>query len=215
MSIIRELTELGKEMVQKGLVVGPGGNISGREGNRAYLSPSGFDLDQIKTRDWSIVDLKREKQISGPRPTCEVEMHVRILRARPDVRLVCHAHPATTVGIISAGKKILPLTPDFVALVDRVEYLPYIIPAGHKLAVAVQKAFKKGVNVVCLRNHGAITVGQSARETLTRMIVLEDHAQTMVAAAVTGRPRALTARQCGDIRALDAETYRKKLQAKG
>jgi L-fuculose-phosphate aldolase len=215
MSIIKELTELGKEMVRKGLVVGPGGNISGRDGNHAYLSPSGFDLDQIKPRDWSVIDLKREKQIRGPRPTCEVEMHMRILQARPEIRLICHAHPATTVGIISAGKEVLPLTPDFVALVDRVEYLPYIIPAGHELAVAAQKAFRKGVNVVCLRNHGAITVGRTARETLTRMIVLEDHAQSMVAAAIVGRPRALNAKQRKAILALDAETYRKKLQAGG
>lgn len=180
-----------------------------------YLSPTGYDVDRIKPNEWSVIDLEREKQFRGLKPTCEVEMHLRIFNARPDVRLVCRAHPATTVGIISAGRKILPLTPDFVALVGRVGYLPYVIPAGHELAVAVEKAFRKNVNCVCLTNHGAITVGCSVREALTRMIVLEDQAQTMLAAYTVGKPRPLTPKEQDDIRNMDAETYRKKLLAKG
>jgi L-fuculose-phosphate aldolase len=215
MSIVKELTELGKLMIQKGLVVGPGGNISGREGNLVYLSPTGYDVDRIKPKEWSVIDLKREKQVGGLKPTCEVEMHLRIFKARPEVRLVCHAHPATTVGIISSGRKILPFTPDFVALVDRVGYLPYVTPGGHELAVAVEKAFRKKVNCVCLGNHGAITVGLSVREALTRMIVLEDQAQTMLAACIVGKPRPLTPKEQDGIRNMDAETYRKKLLAKG
>jgi L-fuculose-phosphate aldolase len=213
MSIVKELTDLGIQMVQKGLVVGPGGNISGREGDLVYLSPTGYDVDHIAENEWAVVDLKKEKQVRGLRPTCEVEMHLNIFKARPDVKLVCHAHPATTIGIISAGQKIIPFTPDFVALVDRVEYLPFIIPAGHELAVAVAEAFKTGVNVVCLRNHGAIALGKTAREALTRMIVLDDQAQTMVAAMVCGTPRPLTEAEQQAVRDLDAETYRKKLLA--
>jgi L-fuculose-phosphate aldolase len=213
MSIVKELTELGKQMVEKGLVVGPGGNVSGREGDLVYLSPTGYDLDQIKEDEWAVVDLKKEKQLRGLKPTCEVEMHLNIFKARPEVKLVCHAHPATTIGIISAGKKLIPFTPDFVALVDKIEYLPFITPAGHELAVAVEAAFKTGVNVVCLRNHGAITIGKTAREALTRMIVLDDQAHTMVAAMVCGTPRALTEEEQTAIRNLDAEAYRKKLQA--
>ena len=213
MSIVKELTDLGIQMVQKGLVVGPGGNISGREGDLVYLSPTGYDLDHIAENEWAVVDVKKEKQVRGLRPTCEVEMHLNIFKARPDVKLVCHAHPATTIGIISAGKEILPFTPDFVALVDKIVYLPFIVPAGRELAVAVAAAFKTGVNVVCLRNHGAIALGKTAREALTRMLVLDDQAQTMVAATVCGTPRPLTEAEQHAVRSLDAETYRKKLQA--
>jgi len=38
--IIKALTEMGKAMVGNGLVVGPGGNISGRDGKLVYLSPN-------------------------------------------------------------------------------------------------------------------------------------------------------------------------------
>ena len=214
LEIIRALTEMGKAMVENGLVVGPGGNISGRDGKLVYLSPTGYDLDNIKPKEWSVIDLNREKQLGGLKPTCEVEMHLRIFTARPDVRFVCHAHPPTAVGLISGGAKIMPFAPDFVAFVDRVEYLPFIAPGGHKLAVAVEKAFAKGVNAVCLRNHGVITIGCSVREALTRMIVIEDQAKTQVAALVAGKPRTLTVKEQNAIRHADAAAYRRKLLTK-
>ncbi len=214
LEIIKALTDMGKAMVENGLVVGPGGNISGRDGKLVYLSPTGYDLDNIKPKEWSVIDLNRENQLGGLRPTCEVEMHLRIFKARSDVRFVCHAHPPTAVGLISGGAKIMPFTPDFVAFVDRVEYLPFIAPGGHKLAVAVEKAFAKGVNAVCLRNHGVITIGCSVREALTRMIVIEDQAKTQVAAITAGKPRTLTVKEQNAIRHADAAAYRRKLLTK-
>jgi len=212
--IIKTLTEMGKAMAEKGLVVGPGGNISGRDGKLVYLSPTGYDVDNIKPKEWAVIDINREKQIGGLKPTCEIEMHLRIFKARPDVRFVCHAHPAITVGLISGGMEIMPFTPEFVALVDRVEYLPFIAPGTHKLAVAVEKAFAKGVNAVGLRNHGVITAGCSGREALTRMIVIEDQAKTQVSAIFSGKPRPLTVKEQNSIRHADAEAYRRKLLAR-
>jgi L-fuculose-phosphate aldolase len=196
---------MGKAMVEKRLVVGSGGNISGRDGKLVYLSPTGSDLDNIKPKEWAVIDLNRGKQIGGLKPTCEVEMHLRIFKARPDVRFVCHAHPAITVGLISGGMEIMPFTPGFILLVDRVKYLPYMPHGSRELAVAVGKAFAKGVNAVCLCNHGVITVGSGACEALTRMIVIEDQAKTQVAALIAGKPRPLTAKEQDAIRKADAK----------
>jgi ribulose-5-phosphate 4-epimerase/fuculose-1-phosphate aldolase len=140
-------------------------------------------------------------------------MHIRILRARPDVQFICHAHPATTIGIISGGADLLPFTPDFVAIVDRVAYVPYVVPCGRELAIAVEQAAQRGFNVVALRNHGVVTLGRSAAEALTRMVVVEDQAKTQLAAMIAGKPRALTGEEQEGIRNLDAESYRRKLLA--
>jgi len=45
--IKKELALYGKKIVEKGLAVAGGGNISAREGGMIYLSPSGFALDEI------------------------------------------------------------------------------------------------------------------------------------------------------------------------
>lgn len=209
----QSLKQMGIEMVRLGLVVGPGGNISARDDGRAFLSPSGFALDKIGDEEWSVIDLEKERLTSGLKPTSEAEMHIRILKARPDVQFICHAHPATTIGLISGGQDLLPFTPDFVAIVDRVAYVPYVVPCGRELAVAVENAVKSGINVVALRNHGVVTIGRSANEALTRMIVVEDQAKTQLAALIAGKPQALTAAEQDGIRHLDAETYRRKLLA--
>jgi L-fuculose-phosphate aldolase len=211
MSVLSDLREMGMQMVRKGLVVGPGGNISARDGPHIYLSPTGYDLDRIADDEWAVVELEKERQVRGLKPTCEVEMHLRIFKARAEVNFICHAHPATVIGLISGGRKLLPFTPDFVALVDRVAYVPFIVPAGTELAVAVEQAARTGVNAIALRNHGALTLGRTAREALARMLILEDQAKTQVAALAAGRPRALTKAQQEGIRKLDAEAYRRKL----
>ena len=48
--IKKELTLYGKKIVEKELA--GGGNISAREGNVIYLSPSGFALDEINEDQW-------------------------------------------------------------------------------------------------------------------------------------------------------------------
>ena len=69
MEEIRKLLTLyGKKIVEKGLVAGPGGNISAREGEYVFLSPSGFFLDEIKEDTWVKVNIKTGK-IFGDGPT--------------------------------------------------------------------------------------------------------------------------------------------------
>ena len=82
MSIVKELTDLGIQMVQKGLVVGPGGNISGREGDLVYLSPTGYDLDHIAESEWAVV---REH----PRRGAELIKHLAFLK---DAQPAIHYH---------------------------------------------------------------------------------------------------------------------------
>jgi len=61
--IRKKLTEYGKKIVEKELVAGPGGNISAREGNFVYLSPSGFFLDEIKEEQWVKVNIKTGEMV--------------------------------------------------------------------------------------------------------------------------------------------------------
>ncbi len=43
----KELIKYGNKMVSSGLVAAAGGNISARLGEIAYLSPSGYALDEM------------------------------------------------------------------------------------------------------------------------------------------------------------------------
>ena len=211
MSVIEDLKAMGTLMVERGLVAGPGGNLSARDGQRMVCSPSGYDVDRVADADWSVVDIESGKPLSGPRPTSEWEMHLLALRSRPEMRFVCHAHPPLATGLISGGADLVAFTPDFVAFVDRVAHAPFVIPAGPELAQAVERAFATGAPAVGLRNHGFVTLGRTAREALVRMMCIEDGAKTQLAAMVAGKPRPLTPAEQDAIRALGAEAYRRKV----
>jgi len=211
MSVIDDLRDMGKAMVERGLVAGPGGNTSGRDGNRMVCSPSGYDVDRIADNEWAVVDMQTGKHLSGPRPTSEWEMHLRILKARPNANYVCHAHPPITTGLISGGMEILPWTPDFVAYVDLVYYLPFVKPSSTELAMRVEEGVKAGNNAVALRNHGVVTWGAAWRQAFSKMIIIEDTAKTQMAALIAGKPHPLTEAEVNHVRGMEVEAYRRRI----
>ncbi|MGQ9632052.1 MAG: class II aldolase/adducin family protein [bacterium] len=215
MDLREELVIYGKKLVEDKLVAGPGGNISAREGDVAYLSPSGFALDSIAPENYVPVDVATGKVLKeGLRPTSEVSFHLAIYRAREDVRAVIHAHPSLLTGLVSGGRKVEPMTPDFVAYIDHVEIIPYIVPTGEELARAVAEAVAR-CNCIAMVNHGAITVGANLKEAYYRMCILEESCKTQLAAIIAGKPRIFTEKEVQEIRNLAAEAYRRKLLLEG
>ncbi|MCM8768570.1 MAG: class II aldolase/adducin family protein [Candidatus Omnitrophica bacterium] len=209
--IRQELSTIGKRLVEKGLVSGPGGNISLRERNLVYLSPSGYALDEIKPEEWVRIDFKTGEKQGKLRPSCEISMHLGIYLARPDVQAIIHTHPAITTGLVSGGLTLKPLFPDFVAILGPVvPVVNYVIPAGHQIREAVVKAVKKA-NVVTLKNHGAVCLGTTLYEAFVRSWLLEDSARMTLAALLAGKPRFLTQKEIKGIENLEAEDYRKAL----
>jgi L-fuculose-phosphate aldolase len=198
-------------MVARGLVAGPGGNNSARDGDRMVCTPSGYDVDRVADGEWAVVDIASGKQTSGLRATSEWELHLFTLRTRPEANVVCHAHPPITTGLISGGMEILPWTPDFVAYVDRMYYLPFVKPSSTELAERVAEGFKTGANAVALRNHGVVTIGKNWRDAFAKMIIIEDTAKTQVAALIAGKPRPLNDAEIDHVRNMSVEAYRRKI----
>ena len=56
-------------------------------------------------------------------------MHLTILRARPDVAAVVHAHPPVATGFATAGQSVdCDCIPELIATVGRVPLVPYGTP---------------------------------------------------------------------------------------
>jgi L-fuculose-phosphate aldolase len=215
MKEIRKLLTLyGEKIVEKKLVAGPGGNISAREGNDVFLSPSGFFLDEIKEDEWVKVNIQTGKITGKLRPTCEISMHLGIYLARKDIKAVIHTHPPITTGLISAGVKFKPIFPDYIALLGRnVPVIEYVVPGGEALRKAVVGEIKNA-NVVLLKNHGAVCGGTTMKEAFARSWLLEDTAQTILAGKIAGSLRYLNIKEIEGIENLESEDYRKALLQK-
>ncbi|MCA9860923.1 MAG: class II aldolase/adducin family protein, partial [Thermomicrobiales bacterium] len=190
-----ELARYAARIVDRGLAAGPGGNISAREGNRIWISPSGYPLDMIEGDDWVPMDIATGRvERSEPRPSSEFEMHLEIYRARPDVNAVVHTHPPITIGVISAGiREIPPMFPDFVAIAGAIGAIDYVVPCSPELAAAVRTEIADpAMSALLMRNHGLLTVGASVREAYYRTEVIEEAARIFWVARSVGTPQVLT-----------------------
>ena len=211
MSIIDDLNALGSLMMQKGLVAGPGGNTSARDGDVMVCTPSGYDVDRVPDGQWSTVNIETGEHLSGPRPTSEWEMHQMCLKARPDVNAICHAHPPRATGLVAGGMEILPFTPDFIAYVDHITYLEFIKPSSTEIAKAVAEAVADGTDAVSLRNHGFVTLGINWRDAYNKMLIIEDGALLQMAAIAAGVPTPLDDEQIAHVRGMEVEAFRRKV----
>lgn len=209
-NVISELQRYAKELVSSGLVVGAGGNLSMREGDYMYISPSGFDLKEIEDFQWVKVHLETGEVEGDLRPSSELLMHLECFRKRPDIKACLHAHPTFSVAVSSAGKDIPPLFPDFPAMVKKVGYIDYVIPTTSLLANKVGEQITDS-DVLVFRNHGVLTVGRSMKEAFFFMQLTEESAKVFTYSNIVGTPRVLTEQECEDLRRLSAERYRAKL----
>ena len=210
--ILEELNKYATRLVDSGLVVGAGGNLSMREGDYMYISPSGFDLKEIEN-NWVKVHIETGEVQGDLRPSSEILMHLECFRKNNEIKAVLHAHPTYSVGVSSAGKDIPPLFPDFPAMVKSVGYLEYIIPTNHLLADAVGEVIHKH-DVIVMRNHGVLTVGKTMKEAFFLMQLTEESAKVFAISTLFGGPRILTDKECKDLKNLSAEKYRSKLLQK-
>ncbi|UOQ49960.1 class II aldolase/adducin family protein [Gracilibacillus caseinilyticus] len=206
----KALCNYASKLVDAGLVVGAGGNLSVRDGDDMYISPSGFDLKEIQEDQWVKVSITTGEVEGKLKPSSEVLMHLECFRKRPDIKAVLHAHPSYSVGVASAETDIPSMFPDFPAMVKKVSYLDYMIPTTHILADAVADVITE-TDVVIMRNHGVLTVGKSLKEAYFFMQLTEEAAKVYAISCMVGTPRILTESECQDLRALSSEKYRAKL----
>ncbi|WP_144513332.1 class II aldolase/adducin family protein [Bacillus sp. FJAT-22090] len=207
--VIEDLTKYAHKLVDQGLVVGAGGNLSMRDGDNMYISPSGFDLKEIEPHQWVKVNITTGEVEGTLRPSSEVLMHLECFRKNDEIQAVLHAHPTYSVGVSSAGKDIPPLFPDFPAMVKSVGYIDYVIPTTHLLAEKVAELVTK--DVIIMRNHGVLTLGKTMKEAFFFMQLTEESAKVYTISSIFGGPRILTDEECDDLRNLSAERYRSKL----
>ncbi|MFS0723188.1 class II aldolase/adducin family protein [Paenibacillus sp. 1P07SE] len=210
-SIREELTLYARKTVDKGLVVGPGGNISARWEEDMYLSPSGFALEDIEPEQWVKVHIPSGEVAAGSvRPSSEVLMHLFCYRVNEAIQAIVHTHPVYSIALTTISNELPMLFPDQAALVGDIAFVPYVVPTTDVLAnLVAEKAVDH--NSILLCNHGLVTTGKNLREAYYRTQVVEDSAKIYMLASAVKPPRVLTEAEYKEIQALESEAYRVQL----
>lgn len=187
-----------RAMSRSGLVVGTSGNVSVRASdNEILITPSGLPYERMGPEDLALVDLEGNL-LGGPlAPSVETPMHLGIYAARPEVASIVHTHARYSTVLACLGIEIPPVHYMLAELSDegRVPIAEYAVYGSRRLAENASRALG-GVHRACLlQNHGAITVGDSPEEALTRTEILEEMAEIFYHARLAGDPILLSGSQ--------------------
>ena len=183
-----------RQLAARGLVAGQDGNISVRLGpERILVTPSGLIKALVTAADMVVVDSRGRKRSGRRNPTSELDLHLRILRTRPDVDAVVHAHPPTATGFALAGEgfETFALT-ELIFQVGRVPLVPYGTPGTKELGDRVEP-YLNGHDALLLAHHGAVTMGPTLDAAWIRMESLEHAARMLFVARTLGRVMELDA----------------------
>ncbi len=114
-------------------------------------------------------------------PPIELPIHGEILRARPDVGCVVHAHPPYTLLLGMAGIDPAPVfgayDPGGLAISRSLAFYPRSVLISTKQLAADLMAAMEGTSFCVLRGHGIVVAGPTVEEATINAIRLENLAK--------------------------------------
>jgi L-fuculose-phosphate aldolase len=208
LALARAVCEVGRKLAARGLISGGEGNIGVRlDGGRVLVTPKGRAKGELAPDDLIEVDLEGRVLRGAGRPSSELLMHLTVLRARPDVVAVVHAHPPVATGFATAGVSVdCDCIPEMLATVGRVPVVPYGMTGTGELSERLAP-YLAGHDALLLANHGAVTMGGTLEQAHHRMESLEQGARILLVARLLGGPARLGPEDVARLEAL-RETFR-------
>jgi L-fuculose-phosphate aldolase len=168
----QHLLTITRKLAETGLNRGTAGNVSVREGNGFWVTPSGMPVDTMTTEDMVWMDF--DGRASGSRkPSSEWRFHRDILVSRPEVNAVIHTHSMFATTIACLRRDVPPLH-YMIALVggDSIRCAPYALFGTQALSDVALQALEHR-NACLLANHGMIALGENLDKALAVAVEVE------------------------------------------
>ncbi|MBB3998013.1 class II aldolase/adducin family protein [Aureimonas pseudogalii] len=169
------IIDLCREMNANGLNQGTSGNISLRLGDRMLITPTATPYDSMTPE--MIVSMPMSGDGSdwqGPiAPSVEWRFHREILRRRPDMNAVVHAH-STFCTVMAIARRDIPACHYMVAAFggSDVRCAGYARYGTAELSQLALEALE-GRTACLLANHGMIAMGETLDKAMWRAVELE------------------------------------------
>jgi ribulose-5-phosphate 4-epimerase/fuculose-1-phosphate aldolase len=191
-----QLTHVGYDVVQAGLVCGSGGNLSARipDEDACWVTASGTWLERLSRASFASVRISDGSPatvgtLPAPRltPTSEIVLHLALYRARPDVNAVVHLHPQTALLLDALGEHIRIVTTDHAFYLKRVSTVPFRLPGSTEVAALTAAMAADGTDCLVLSQHGCVVMADSVELAHKRARYLEEAAVLTYRALTLGR----------------------------
>ncbi|MEQ8653072.1 MAG: class II aldolase/adducin family protein [Kiloniellales bacterium] len=188
-----------REMNALGINQGTSGNISVREGEGMLITPTSMGYDVMKPDD--IVWMGFDEEVKGrTRPSSEWRFHLDILRAKPEVQAVVHAHPTYCTTIAIMGREIPPIHYMIAAAGGpNIRCAPYAT-YGTKALSDNALAALEGRAACLLEHHGLIATGKSLDRAMWLAVEVETLARQYHGCLQLGEPPLLSEEEIERVR---------------
>lgn len=176
MDMRRSICDAMITLVETGLNRGASGNISVREGDRMLITPSGVPPHEIAPDMIASMPLSGDGEFDGLlKPSVEWRFHRDILRARPEMGAVVHAH-APWCTVLACARKPIPAVHYMIAAfggadIPLADYATYGTP---QLSANILRAME-GRSGCLMANHGMVVGG----DTLVRAMWLAQEIEAL------------------------------------
>lgn len=172
------------------------GHVSMRVGDDRLLircrGPRERGLRFTEPDDVRVVDFEGNGHLEGGyQPPSELPIHVEVLRRRPDVGAVVHAHPPAVVTASLAGVALLPIFGAFDIPAMRLAeagvptFARSVLIRRADLAHEMMGAMA-GSSVCVLRGHGVVTSGSTVASAMLRALAVDRLARMSLAVIAAG-----------------------------
>ena len=191
---VEEIVEVCHRDAELGYGPAVSGNVSVRvDEDIVLITPTKTPKRLIVAEDICVLSLNGDELYvpDGKRPTGETFMHLHVLRKRPDIKAVIHAHPPLSTGLStsSSGQKALrlPLIPEAMMQLGPVITVPYANPCMKDLGYQLDPVMDAS-NAFVLESHGALVCSpKGVLEAIESLQVMESLAESIIVGRIMGK----------------------------
>lgn len=165
-------------LYDRGYVVSNDGNVSLRvDENKVLITPSGVSKGRVTGDMLVLCDLDGNILEGDRHPSSESGMHFMIMKERPEVNSVVHAHPPMSTAFAVCHKPLdkLYLT-EMISGLGEIPVTEFAMPSTEQVPNSV-KPFVKDHNAVLLANHGSLAWGEDIWKAFDRLETVEQTAK--------------------------------------
>ena len=197
---IHELVNACHRCGELNYVTSAGGNLSVRvDDNVLLITPTKTLKRTMRFEDICVIDLDGNILFApeGKKPTGEWPFHTRIMKKRPDIKALVHAHPPILTGYAIANNGMMEkaFLPEPITEVGPLLMVPYATPLTEKLSEQFDAVIDKS-NGFLMENHGALFCSPlSVSDAVELMNMSECMALSALTAKILGNAKPLTTEQ--------------------
>ncbi|WP_319531277.1 class II aldolase/adducin family protein [uncultured Cohaesibacter sp.] len=183
-----EVCEQNHELPRNNLVVGSGGNVSGRdpETGLIVIKPSGVKFAKLTPETMVVIDIDGNIIEGTMKPSVDAGVHLYLYKNRDDIGGITHTHSPYATSFAARGEPIPAVLTPIIHMIGRdVPCSRYATPGEVDTGEAILEAAAGGYAAL-VKAHGVFTMGKSATEATSIAMYLEEAAMTTHLAMLRG-----------------------------